>query len=208
MSAKIDLSGLKNDSYYGNKLCFSGDLLTEVLDRFIISSNSTDEEINKFAEELCTEHQNSLLVIELTQKNEAQLKQIEASAIQTASLAAQLTEKQELIVAQERQIAELNVQLAPRPKAEVAETNEISALKTQLTLVNEELEATRAQLKRQESATKQKGPLAFPLYGRPFHGFSPFFATFDSQQMRKLSQLPNGNSNQADPIQATDTPSV
>lgn len=61
-----DLNGLINDAYYGNHFCNSGDiLLDEVLGRFHITIDYTDDEIKEIAAALCLEHQNALLVAEL-----------------------------------------------------------------------------------------------------------------------------------------------
>lgn len=71
---KISLSGLMNDARIGNKLCNSGCLLKEVLERLNIAANSTQDELELVAQNLCAEYQNTLLVPEL-QINTTQLKQ-------------------------------------------------------------------------------------------------------------------------------------
>ena len=62
----IDLSGLKNDGYIGGDLCNSGEILSDVvLKRFNISMSTSNEKIRDIAEQICLEHQHSLLVPEL-----------------------------------------------------------------------------------------------------------------------------------------------
>lgn len=71
----ISLSGLKNDGYYGGEFCNSGNLINEeVLLTFNIHINSndvsecsSDEELKEIASDLCLEHQNRLLVPELSE---------------------------------------------------------------------------------------------------------------------------------------------
>lgn len=87
---KIALNGLLNDSYYGSKFCFSGDLFVEVLTRFNLSHTSTDEEMITKAEILCTEHQNSLLIPELEQLNKTQAEVIKAEQAKVTGLTEQL----------------------------------------------------------------------------------------------------------------------
>jgi len=62
----ISISGLKNDGYFGNKLCHSGDLIAALLAQFHFDSNSPDKEMVELIEDMCQEHQNSLLVPELS----------------------------------------------------------------------------------------------------------------------------------------------
>lgn len=73
----IALSGLKNDGIYGNDLCKSGELLKKmVLGPLYISIHSTKMEVREIAEAICMEHQNSLLIPELSTQNLSQKQQI------------------------------------------------------------------------------------------------------------------------------------
>ncbi|WP_454784574.1 hypothetical protein [Legionella sp. WA2024007413] len=68
----IALSGLKNDGYLGGELCNSGDILNDsVLKRFNITTQTSNARISDIAEQICTEHQHTLLVAELSEKNAA-----------------------------------------------------------------------------------------------------------------------------------------
>ena len=62
---QIDLAGLVNAGYMSSSLCFSGELIKELLEGYDLSPTSSNEEIKLFAEELCTDHQTHLLVPEL-----------------------------------------------------------------------------------------------------------------------------------------------
>lgn len=85
----ISISGLKNDSYFGNKYCFSGDLINELLGRFHFSSESSNEELRAFAEDICSDHQNSLLVPELTLSCHAHVALLEEEKIKVDELTVQ-----------------------------------------------------------------------------------------------------------------------
>lgn len=67
----INLSGLKNDGYYGGDLCESGKLLNDgVLGVLNLDKNSSLNDIKEVTERLCMEHQNALLIPELLAQNE------------------------------------------------------------------------------------------------------------------------------------------
>lgn len=65
----IALSGCINDGYTGNEFCNSGIFLKEeVLEILNIKISFVEEKYREFAERICTEHQNALLVPELLAK--------------------------------------------------------------------------------------------------------------------------------------------
>lgn len=69
-AVQISLTGLINNSYLGNTLCNSGTILKEELfDRFSISLTWTPDEIGELMNAICDEHQNTLLVPELTKQS-------------------------------------------------------------------------------------------------------------------------------------------
>jgi hypothetical protein len=70
---RTSLEGLIDDSYLNRgQLCNSGLFLKEeILDRYNLNIDSSELEINEFAQQLCQEHQNALLIPELTAKNES-----------------------------------------------------------------------------------------------------------------------------------------
>ncbi|MBL7479835.1 hypothetical protein [Legionella bononiensis] len=70
---RTSLEGLIDDSYLNRgQLCNSGLFLKEeILDRYNLTIDSSELEINEFAQQLCQEHQNALLIPELTAKNDS-----------------------------------------------------------------------------------------------------------------------------------------
>lgn len=70
---KTSLEGLIDTSYLNSgQLCNSGIFLKEeLMDRYNLDLDSTDTELSEFAQQLCQEHQNTLLVTELTAPKEA-----------------------------------------------------------------------------------------------------------------------------------------
>ncbi|WP_298622895.1 hypothetical protein [uncultured Legionella sp.] len=61
------LAGLVNDGWSGSELCNSGIFLKEeVIERFHITLGSGPSEFIELSEQICSEHQNALLIIELT----------------------------------------------------------------------------------------------------------------------------------------------
>lgn len=65
----IDLYGCINDGYTGNEFCNSGIFLKEeILEILNIKISFVEEKYREFAERICTEHQNALLVPELLAK--------------------------------------------------------------------------------------------------------------------------------------------
>ncbi|KTD48258.1 hypothetical protein [Legionella quateirensis] len=70
---RTSLDGLIDDSYlHRGQLCNSGLILKEeILNRYNLDIDSSEREINEFAQQLCQEHQNALLIPELTAKNES-----------------------------------------------------------------------------------------------------------------------------------------
>lgn len=68
---KLPLAGLISDSMFSSSLCYSGVLVTNVLfDHFKLSQDPSSVVNTQFAETLCVEHQNGLLVYELEQQLE------------------------------------------------------------------------------------------------------------------------------------------
>ncbi|CZG60477.1 TPA: hypothetical protein JBD88_01580 [Legionella pneumophila subsp. pneumophila] len=132
----ISLSGVKNDGYVGGEFCNSGNLIKEeVLEALNIHINSkntaecsSDEEIKALAESLCLEHQNALLVPELSEKariltessqeqeNElvTKTKQIETDKKTILEQQATIQEKDKEIEALKEKISDLT-RTAPRP---------------------------------------------------------------------------------------------
>lgn len=73
--SSINLPGLKNDGYLGGDLCNSGEILNHlVLNRFNINGDTSDDRIMEIAEQICKEHQHTLLIQELKIQNEQQKK--------------------------------------------------------------------------------------------------------------------------------------
>ncbi|WP_115710198.1 M protein [Legionella sainthelensi] len=144
-----DLNGLINDAYYGNHFCNSGDiLLDEVLGRFHITIDYTDEEIKEIAAALCIEHQNALLVSELkNQKFELESEQ--------SNLVLQKSELEEQKSTLELQISQLesDKSMLSRQKLELEEHN--STLELQMSELKDEkstLTHEKTELEEQKSA--------------------------------------------------------
>lgn len=94
---KMELSGLKKDTYIGNIFCNSGCLLNEeVLERFNILINSTDEELQLIAQNICEEYQNTLLIPELQTNFSAIKKHCNEQKTNIDSLTVQLQQTQSI----------------------------------------------------------------------------------------------------------------
>ena len=109
----ISLSGLVNTAYMGNPLCNSGTLLTEeVLHRLNMTASYSDEAITALADNICTEHQNALLVPELIAKNSALEERTKAQKATIESLTPKLATAEERAIDQEATIKLLSAKLA------------------------------------------------------------------------------------------------
>jgi hypothetical protein len=123
-AVQISLTGLVNNSYLGNTMCNSGTILKEELfDRFSISLTSTPEEIGELMNAICDEHQNTLLVPELT-KQAKQLSEKNSELIEKASpmqlkieeLEKALKEKSETLKARDEVIKNLEQRVSDLSK--------------------------------------------------------------------------------------------
>jgi hypothetical protein len=86
----ITISGVKNDGYFGNKYCFSGDLIRELLERFHFTNETSIDELRSFADDICLEHQNSLLVPELAQAQKKQEELLQSATVKDSALTLQV----------------------------------------------------------------------------------------------------------------------
>lgn len=161
LSAKmISLSGLENNAYYGSKLCKSGDLLVEeIFNRLNISTTTSDEEIKELAADICTTHQNALLVpelladkIQLTENAIVQQAQIESLKLSERELKQLTVEQKERIEALE--LAALTPPVVPDTYAAKNESL-ILALKeaeTRIRSLEENSEKDKDKIERLESS--------------------------------------------------------
>lgn len=119
----IALSGCIDDSlnsYFRNKMCISGSILiAEVFDYLRISISCSDNEFKTIADELCTEHQNSLLVPELSAQLKnfeklhlKQTKEFESLMIQSKEDQTQITLIQKTVTIHEQTISNLRVKIS------------------------------------------------------------------------------------------------
>lgn len=96
--ALVSLSGLMNDAYIGNTLCNSGLLLKEeIFEHFNITLDPTNHDAAAFANSLCTEHQNVLLIPELIASNTSLQHQHQEAQDKVQSLHTQLALTKETI---------------------------------------------------------------------------------------------------------------
>lgn len=96
--SSIHLSGLKNDGYLGGDLCNSGELLNHlVLSPFNVNGYTSNHRIKEIAEQICKEHQHTLLIEELKIQNEQQKKLNLEQESQYDSLSCKSKETQETI---------------------------------------------------------------------------------------------------------------
>jgi myosin heavy subunit len=151
----IDLSGLINDAWVGNKHCNSGlFVIEEVLGRFHMTETSTDEEIQELATSLCTENQNALLVNYLErQKSEwtEQKQELEsqASVLETQKL--QLESDKSALAAEKLQLESQKPALESEKLHVKSQKSAFEAQKLHLESQKSELETQKLQLKAQRS---------------------------------------------------------
>ncbi len=126
--AIIALSGCINDGYTGNEFCNSGIfLIEEVLDTLNIKINFVEDKFKEFAERICTEHQNALLVPELTHM----LQESEREKIE--SIDSVRKSQQVIIDDQSKQVEELQAQIQQKLASALPDQSiEIRRLEEQL----------------------------------------------------------------------------
>lgn len=144
--SRVDLNGLINNAYLnaylGNHFCNSGLILRdEVLGRFNLTEDSSDEEISEHASSLCMEHQNALLVSEL----KAQKLELKS---QKATLELTVSE----LEGDKSALALLNSGLENQKNTLELQISELEREKSTLALQKSELEEQKFTLERHKSS--------------------------------------------------------
>jgi myosin heavy subunit len=151
----IDLSGLINDAWVGNKHCNSGLFVNEeVLGRFHMTEDYTDDEIREIAVSLCTENQNALLVTQLqSQKVEwaAQKQELESQKSTLESQKLQLESDKSALASEKLQLESQKPALESEKLHVESQKSAFEAQKLHVESQRSEIETQKQQIKSQRS---------------------------------------------------------
>lgn len=152
----IDLSGLINDAWVGNKHCNSGLFVNEeVLGRFHMTEDYTDDEIREIAVSLCTENQNALLVTQLqSQKVEwaAQKQELESQKPALESEKLHVESQKSAFEAQKLHVESQRSEIETQKQQIKSQRSTIDHEKQQIKAQRSALDTEKQQLKTQKSA--------------------------------------------------------
>lgn len=193
----VDLSGLVNNAWVGNTFCNSGLLLVEeVLARFHLTPNASNEELDDIAHGLCMENQNMLLVTELhTHKLDLEAQKLALSIQNQNNLktiselqsdlentkhnleqqqvvyAQQIEEQQSIITGLKNTLehtkAELDVQKIIQSQQQTTQSETIDNLRSELQKVKTVLQKTQAELQSEKNKTLPKSNQpSYPSFAR------------------------------------------
>jgi hypothetical protein len=155
----ITISGVKNDGYFGNTYCFSGDLIKELLERFHFTNETSIDELRSFADDICLEHQNSLLVPELAQAQKKQEELLQSAAVKDSALTLQVTTLTREAATKKLELEKALETIKTLEQSLLEQTGQVKILTEKVDLLTNEATVAAEKIKTLEEAASRPKPV-------------------------------------------------